>query len=144
MSGVGTTARSAERKCSAAAKSVFVFGLYLGALGAGILVSPKPVFDAIGVDAGDGWVRVVGMMLLLLGWMDVRAARAELREFFRITVEARLAVPLFFGAFVALGWAKPLLLAFAAVDVAGAAWTAHALRRSREMPRTNGAPQVSG
>ena len=124
---------------SRAATSVFAFGLYLCALGLGILLSPRPVFDAIGVDAGDGWVRVVGMMLLLIGWMDLRAARAELREFFVISVEARLAVPVFFIAFVALGWATPLLLAFAAIDVAGATWTAQALRG---MPRTNGAPQI--
>lgn len=126
-------------KMSAAAKSVFAFGLYLCALGTAILLSPKPVFDALRVDAGDGWVRVVGMMLLLIGWMDLRAARAELREFFVITVEARLAVPVFFTVFVALGWATPLLLLFAAIDVAGAGWTAQALRG---MPRTNGAPQV--
>ena len=127
---------------SAAARSVFVFGIYLCLLGLAVLVSPKAVFDALGLDAGDGWVRVVGMMLLLIGWMDVRAARAELTLFFRITVEARLAVPVFFVAFVGLGIATPLLLVFAAIDVAGAAWTAHGLRRAAGVPRSIGAPQI--
>ena len=123
---------------SAAAKSVLAFGVYLSALGLVILFAPAPLLALLDVDPGDGWVRVVGMMLLLIGWMDVRAARAELTEFFRISVEARLAVPVFFATFVALGIASPFLLLFAAIDVAGAAWTAHGLRAG--VTRTNGAP----
>jgi len=42
---------------------------------------------------------------------------------------ARSSVPLFFLAFVAAGLASPMLILFGVVDLAGALWTALALRR---------------
>jgi hypothetical protein len=49
--------------------------------------------------------------------------------FFRATVYGRISVLIFFIAFAALGWTRPLLIVFSAVDFAGSVWTALALRR---------------
>ena len=57
------------------------------------------------------------------------AARADLRRFIAWSVPLRLSVPVFFGAFVAAGLVSPVLMLFAAVDVAAALWTWTALRR---------------
>jgi uncharacterized membrane protein YesL len=51
--------------------------------------------------------------------------------FFRWTVQARAVVIVFFVAFVFLGWVKPVLIIFGAIDLAGAIWTFMALRSSR-------------
>ena len=112
-----------------AATSVFWFGLYLVALGLTLVVVPNVPLSIFGMPPADEpWIRVAGMLALLLGYYYVQCARAELRRFFELTIGARVAVIVFFAAFVALGFAKPTLLLFGTVDIAGAIWTALALR----------------
>jgi xanthosine utilization system XapX-like protein len=112
-----------------AARSVFTFGVYLVALGLTLVVAPNVPLSLFGMPAPDEpWIRVAGMLALLLGYYYVQCARAELRRFFELTVGARFAVIVFFAAFVALGFAKPTLLLFGTVDIVGAIWTALALR----------------
>ena len=74
------------------------------------------------------WIRVVGVTLFVIGYLAFMASGNELRIFFRWSVRARLSVPIFFGAFVAFGFAPPALLLFGAIDAAGAIWTAICLR----------------
>jgi hypothetical protein len=115
---------------TAAARSILVFGAYLLALGLVLLLSPDMLLRPFGfAPTGEVWIRVVGMLAGILGVYYLQAARAGLAAFFRWTVPVRLSVPLFFAAFVALGMAPPALLAFGAVDAAGALWTWSALRR---------------
>ena len=68
------------------------------------------------------------MLVLFLGVYYVSAARANFLPILEASVRVRIAVPLFFGAFVALGWAAPALLLFGGVDLAGAVWTFLTLR----------------
>ena len=111
-----------------AAVSVLVFGFYLVALGVGLVMVPNPLLTLFGLPAiSDVWIRVVGMLVLLLAYYYVQAARHGVTPFFSLTVHARSAVILFFAGFVALGLAKPMLLAFGLVDLAGAIWTWRAL-----------------
>lgn len=118
---------------SAAARSVFVFALYLFGLGLVLLVAPNLLLRTFGLaETDDVWVRVVGMLVVLLGYYYVRGAREELTSFLRWTVHARSAVLVFFVAFVALGFAPPILIAFGAIDAAAAVWTALALRADAE------------
>jgi hypothetical protein len=56
------------------------------------------------------------------------ASRNELLLFFRWSVPARLSVPVFFIAFIALGFAPPVLLLFGAIDAIAALWTLACLR----------------
>jgi len=116
---------------SAPAQSILVFGAYLLLLGALLVVAPNFLLGLFGIPpTAEVWIRVVGMLVLVLGAYYALAAIAELRAFMRWTVPIRLCVLLFFAAFVVTGLAPPVLVLFGCVDVAGAAWTAWALRRA--------------
>ena len=114
---------------SKAAISLFVFGFYLAVLGLFLLIAPNTLITLFGLPAtGDVWIRLVGMLLVLLAYYDVQAARGEVSEYFGWSVVARASVILFFAGFVIAGLVKPILLLFGGVDFAGAAWTYVALR----------------
>lgn len=114
---------------SAPAKSVLVFGAYLLLLGALLVVAPNFLLGLFRIPpTTEVWIRVVGMLVLVLGAYYSLAAVAEVRAFMRWSVPIRLCVLLFFSAFVVTGLAPPVLVLFGLIDVAGAAWTAWALR----------------
>ena len=114
---------------SKAARSVLVFAAYLLLLGIWLMVSPNTMLRLFGMPAvEDVWIRVVGMLVVILSFYYSSAARAELADFFQWTVYARGSVILFFGVFVALGLAPPILLLFGVVDLLAAAWTQASLR----------------
>ena len=120
-----------------AARSVFAFGLYLIALGLTLVVAPNVLLPLFGFpQANDVWIRVAGMLTAMLGYYYVQCARAEIRRFFELSVGVRCAVFVFFAAFVALGCVGPMLLLIGSVDVAGALWTALALRSDARSPKT--------
>jgi hypothetical protein len=117
---------------SKAAYSVFVFGLYLGVLGITLLVAPNFLLGMFALPGtAEVWVRVVGMLVLFLGFYYVLAARAEMTVFFRWTMYPRVTVILFFTAFVVSGFAQPPLILFGVADLLGVLWTGLALRSSR-------------
>ncbi len=116
---------------SKAARSVYVFGLYLVLAGTGFMFMPNTVLSLVGLPAtSEPWVRVVAMLTLLLAFYYIQAARSELKAFFRFTVTGRLFVVLTLAAFVLLGIAQFPLIGFGVVDLLGAIWTASALRNS--------------
>lgn len=111
------------------AQSLFFFALYLFGLGGILLVAPNWLLGLFDIaPTAEVWIRVVGMLVLFLGVYYVTAARANFLPILEASVRVRIAVPLFFGAFVALGWAEPALLLFSGVDLAGAVWTYLTLR----------------
>ena len=111
------------------AQSLFFFALYLFGLGTVLLVAPNWLLGLFDIaPTTEVWIRVVGMLVLFLGVYYVSAARANFLPILEASVRVRIAVPLFFGAFVALGWAAPALLLFGGVDLAGAVWTFLTLR----------------
>jgi hypothetical protein len=114
---------------SKAARSLFVFGIYLVALGLFLLIAPNTLITPFGLpETPDVWIRVVGMLLVLLAYYEIQAARAEMTVFFRWSVVARATVIVFFTAFVLADLVKPILLLFGGVDLAAAAWTYLALQ----------------
>ncbi|MEP7357584.1 MAG: hypothetical protein ABI847_10125 [Anaerolineales bacterium] len=115
---------------SNAAKSIVVYGVYLiVALALPFLLIPDPLLALVGMHTPtDVWVRVLGMSVLLFGIYYIQAGRHELTPFFRWTIYGRYAVPFFFTAFVLLGYAPPILIAFAIPDVLFTTWTLLALR----------------
>ena len=111
------------------ARSLFFFALYLFGLGAILLVAPNWLLGLFDLPpTTEVWIRVVGMLTLFLGAYYVSAARANFLPIMELSVKVRIAVPVFFAAFVALGWAAPALLLFGGVDLAGAVWTYLTLR----------------
>jgi hypothetical protein len=117
---------------SKSARSVFVFGLYLVVLGLFLLVVPNFLLGIFSLPTTtEVWIRVVGMLILILSFYYTQAVRKEMTDFFRWTVYVRSTTILFFTAFVLLGFARPVLILFGVVDLLGAIWTALALRASK-------------
>lgn len=114
------------------ARSITVFAGYLVLLGLTLLVAPNLLLTTFGIPpTSEVWIRIVGVLVLILAFYYAQTARREMTDFFRWTVPARSAVIVFFIVFVFLGWAKPVLILFGAIDLAGAIWTFMALRSSR-------------
>jgi len=120
---------------SRSALSLFVFSIYLYLLGFVLMVTPDTLLRTFKVPDADGlWIRVVGMLVIILGFYYSHAARTEIRPFFVWTVIARSSVLLFFMAFVIAGLAPPALILFGVVDFAAAMWTLLAIRSDTAMP----------
>jgi hypothetical protein len=114
---------------SKAATSLFVYGIYLIIIGLGFLLIPNTILGIFGMPSTPGpWIQVMAMLLLILAYYDIQAARSELIAFFRFSVHVRASVIIFFIAFVAVGIAEPILILFGVIDLSAAIWTALALR----------------
>jgi len=111
------------------ARTILVFGTYLVVLGVTLVTVPNLLLGLFGIPATqEVWIRVVGMLVLILGCYYLQAARQEWDAFIRMTVPMRMSVIVFFAAFVAAGYVTPLILLFAVIDFAAAVWTWLALR----------------
>ena len=127
-----------------AAKSILVHGIYLLILGVVMITIPNVPLKIFGLaETTEVWIRVVGMMSLVLGYYFVQAARKELTDFFRSTLLTRTAAIVFFAIFVVLGFAPINLLLLIAVDPIFIIWTALALRSS-PLVMTGGLAHKSG
>lgn len=114
---------------SRAAWSMLVFGIYLVVLGVALIAVPNAILSLFGLPAtSEVYIRIVGVLLFLLAWYYILSARKEMTDFFRWTVYARASIILFFTAFVALDFVKPVLILFGVVDLTAAIWTGLALR----------------
>jgi len=115
---------------SQAAKSLLVFGVYLCGLGLILLLAPNLLLQVFRVPpTNEVWIRVNGMFVLCLSFYYVQTARNELTIFIRWTVWTRLAVIVFFAAFVLLLSAPKALLLFGLIDLLSAIWTWRALKK---------------
>lgn len=115
---------------SRAAKSLFVFGIYLCGLGLSLLLVPNLILRLFGVpETGEVWIRINGMFVLCLSFYYIRSARNELTDFIRWTVLGRAAVILYLAAFVVLAAAPKAILLFGLIDLLSAIWTWLALKK---------------
>jgi hypothetical protein len=113
------------------AKSVFVFGAYLLLLGALMMLAPNFLLGLFRIaPTSEVWIRVAGMLVLLIGSYYVLASIAELRMFMHWTVPLRICVLMFLSVLALTGLGPMVLILFGFVDFAGAMWTAWALRRN--------------
>lgn len=114
---------------SKAANSVFIFGIYMIVVGLGFLLAPNLPLTMLGFPAtSEPWIRVVAVLMFILAYYYMRAARSEMTEFLRFTVHGRASLIVFFVAFVIFGLARPILIMFGVIDLAAAIWTEWALR----------------
>ena len=117
---------------SGAAKSVFVFGIYLIGMGVGLVAMPNALLGLFGLPStNEVNIRIVGVLSLFIAYYYIQTARREMIGFFRFTIPTRGSLILFFGAFVALGFAPLQLLLLTLPDLLGAIWTALALRSEK-------------
>ena len=114
---------------SGAARSIAVFGVYCTVVGLVLAAVPNLFLGAVRLPAtGEPYIRVLGVVVLVLGLYYLAAARSEAVAFFRWTTWGRPLAFVLFGVLVLLGFAPRVLVLFGAVDAAGALWTARALR----------------
>ena len=114
---------------SSAARSVYVFGIYLIVLGGILIGSPNTLLTLFGIPTTtEPWIRVVGMLVMVVGMLDIASARGEQTKFMQASVYARFFVLLMFVVFAATGIAPAILILFGVVDAAGAIWTHTALK----------------
>src|SRR5438874_6733526 len=119
-----------SQNMSRAAKSLFVFGVYLCGLGTSLLLVPNLSLHFFGAPpTNEVWIRINGMFILCLSFFYLQAARHELTIFIRWTAWARIAVIFFLTAFVLLLSAPRSLLWFGLIDFLSAIWTLLALRK---------------
>jgi hypothetical protein len=115
---------------TAAAKSIFYFSFYLYLVGLTLIFIPNIFLKTIHLPETDEvWIRVAGMLVLILGFYYHFSAAANTISFFKLTIPARLFVLLTFTAFVLAGLVSPVLIAFGVIDALGAAWTWSALKK---------------
>jgi hypothetical protein len=114
-----------------AARTLLIWSFYLFGLGLTLLFVPNALLGVFGMaPTNEVWIRVIGMLVLILGYFSFMSARTGNEAFMRWSAHARSSVILFFIAFVLLGLAEPTLILFGVVDLAAAIWTFSALRKS--------------
>ena len=114
---------------SAVARSLIVFGWYLAGFGVLLVFVPNLLFGVFGLPPTEEvWIRVVGVLVMVIAYFNVRLGREDFLPHARLTVHARVAVLVFLVAFVLAGLVKPILILVGVIDFAGALWTAAALR----------------
>lgn len=113
-----------------AARSVCYFGFYLYAVGLTLIIAPNLLLRTFQLpETNEVWIRVVGLLVVCLGFYYHRSAVQNNIPFLRLTVPARLFACLGFIALVIIKLAPPMLAAFGAVDGLAALWTWMALRK---------------
>ena len=111
--------------------SILVFGVYTVTVGLALLLVPSVLLSLFAYPTTtEVWIRILGFVVVILGYYYIVAARHGLVPLYRASVYARSSLIVFFALLVALGMAEPLLVLFGAIDLLGAIWTGLALRSS--------------
>jgi len=114
---------------SAAAKSLVGWGIYLVVVGAGMLIVPDLLLRWFDLpETGTAYLRIAGILFLVLSYYMFRAARTELTPFFRWTVHARAPIILVIIVLAILKLVPSIILLFGLFDFIGAMATAVGLR----------------
>jgi hypothetical protein len=114
---------------SKASRTIQIWSFYVLGLGLIFLFVPNFLLGLFGFPPTDEvWIRIVGVLALILAYFYYNAARQELTALFEWSVIPRAGVILVFIVFVLLDMALPQLILFGVADLAGALWTRSALR----------------
>jgi hypothetical protein len=117
---------------SNAGKSSFVYGIYGMGSGSVLLVKPYFVLGLYGMSPDcQGWVRMLGMFLFVLGIYYIVAALREMVEYFELSIFGRFSVMVFMTIFVLLGYVPRISILLGVIDLFFGAWTLVALRSQR-------------
>ena len=107
-----------------ASLSVFVWGIYCAILGAGMLFIPGILLTLFGHDKPkDYWIRVFGLVVLVLGYYYIDTAIHDITRFFWISVYGRYAVVVGELVLVAIKQVKKAMVPSALIEAGGATWT---------------------
>ena len=110
-------------------KSIFFFGIYVVVLGILLVFIPNALLGLVEIPpTNEVWIRLAGMLLLILGFFYVQAGRHNLVPFFKWTLVTRGVAFFFVLGFWLCGFISWLILAFWLGDLAGIIWTWTALQ----------------
>lgn len=113
-----------------ASTSIKIFGLYVVIIGLGLVFAPGLVLAPLGLPVPvEVWVRVLGVVAAILGYYYWVCGSANVVEFFRASIRGRIGFAVLVVLLIVLFKAPLQLLLFAGVDLAGAVWTALAMRK---------------
>ena len=116
-------------KMSRSGVSIFVFGLYLVSLGAVLILAPNLIQSLAGISTeADIWIRLAGMLMMIMASYYILAAKNGIKVFYRWTLFTRLGAVLFLIGFVLADLVGPIVFLFWLGDLAGVIWTWRALR----------------
>ena len=116
--------------------SLLVFGIYVVAVGLSFLLVPNVVLGVFALPAANEvWIRVVGLLALAIGYYHIQASRDNNHAYFKMTIRGRVgfAIGLIILALVTPNHMQ--LILFAAVDLAGAAWTWYASQQQVQLAK---------
>ena len=110
--------------------SMMVFGLYISVLGLVFMIVPNPIITLFGFEpVTDIWIRIVGLILVILGYYYYMAIKEKAYNFYKWTAYGRFPIFFVFLAFVLLDLGPPILLLFGAFDTSCSIWTGWALKK---------------
>ena len=113
------------------AQSIVYFGVYVVLLGATLILTPNVLLGVFGFPiTSEVWIRVLGIVAVVLGAYYIVMGRQDVVAFFRATVIGRIWVFLALSALVIIGLGRPPLVLFGALELLGAVWTWRSLRQS--------------
>jgi len=117
---------------TAPSKTIYYFGFYLLLTGLILIAAPNFLLSLFRIETtSESWIRVLGAVIVDIGFLYIYMAAANHTLFLTLTVFARYSILVWFSAFTLLGWAPPQLVLFGLIDAAGATWTYLALRSQK-------------
>ncbi len=123
---------------SKSARSVFIFGIYLGVIGIILLLVPNMLITPFGIEPTyEVWIRLSGILLLALAVYYTLGAKHEIVVIMKATAFIRLTIIFFFTAFALLKLTSPNIIIFSAIDFLGGAWTLLMLKKEGHFKRNN-------
>lgn len=116
---------------TSAARSVYLFGIYLLVTGGVLITSPNTLLTMLQLPpTTEPWAHLLGLVVMALGMYYVACARANLALFLRATVWIRLFAFVSFGMMGVLQIIPPIIGVFGLIDAAGALWTHLAIKQT--------------
>ena len=109
-----------------------IYGVYCLGSGLGFLFMKDFILDLFQfTPTTEHWIYVVAILMIGLGYYYISSARAEAKHFFKISVIGRTWFFVASTSIALMGIAPKMLIAFGAIDLITAIWTAIALRSDK-------------
>lgn len=116
---------------SAAAKSVYLFGLWAIVAGWGLLLAPVQILGIVQLTVAEPvYIRIIGFILVEIGILYLWVARLKVEAIFPLTIKIRMIPVVALTVFFVLKWAPWQVLLFAVVDALSALHTWFALKKN--------------
>lgn len=117
--------------------SLKVFGIYLILIpGIGLMIVPELILKLFSLrHGGENWLpRMIGLLAFIIGCFEISIAKNQISKLYNLTVYLRYFAALFMVGLWLTGEVEISILAFAAIDAAGATWTMLTIKNADTIP----------